>query len=56
MTYKKPDPKCELCDGTGEVAYDELDHDSMQYMKGVDVRPCPCTKARPEDEEYDDQL
>ena len=53
---KRPNPKCELCGGTGEVAYDALDHDSMQYMNGVDVRPCPCTKPQKDEEDYDDQL
>ena len=31
-----------LCDGSGELATDELDPDSMQYMRGVGSQKCLC--------------
>ena len=31
-----------ICDGSGEIATDELDTDSMQYMRGVGTEKCLC--------------
>lgn len=33
---------CEDCQDTGEIVYDELDKDSMQYMRGTGVKACHC--------------
>lgn len=33
---------CEDCEDTGEIVYDELDTDSMQYMRGTGVKTCHC--------------
>lgn len=32
----------EICDGSGEIATDVLDTDSMQYMRGVGTEKCLC--------------
>ena len=33
--------KCKTCDGYGELATDELDRDSGQFMRGVGSETCP---------------
>ncbi len=35
---------CNECHDEGEVTYDELDKDSMQYMRGTGVMACPKCK------------
>lgn len=34
--------ECEFCGGEGEVAVDEFDPDSGQYMRGVRTKKCVC--------------
>jgi len=41
---------CALCNGEGEVATDELDHDSHQVMRGVGTEKCLCQVP----DEYDE--
>ena len=36
--------KCDECNDTGEVTYDELDEDSMRMMNGTGVTACPMCK------------
>lgn len=31
-----------MCDGSGEIATDEFDPDSGQYMRGVGTQKCLC--------------
>jgi hypothetical protein len=40
---------CSECEGAGEVACDELDRDSMQYMRGVGTQPCICVTSKDHD-------
>lgn len=41
-----------MCDGSGEVATDEFDSDSGQYMRGVGTGPCLC---RANSKDHDDR-
>lgn len=45
---KRPREKCPegMCDGSGEIATDEFDPDSGQYMRGVGTQKCLCQTKR----------